>query len=371
MGFQVDPKYFDYAASAPPWQGAVDEYCEISKSFYANASSIHQQGKATKQKLLELKKEFCDLLHFYDGRLLLTATGSEANNTIIEGHLNKYPKGKILMAMDVHDSMWYASRKHLKSLKLFSPEKSGHYNLKKFVKALDADISIVCVNHVSNETGAIQPIVEIAQLCDERNVKLMVDGMQSVGHIPVNMDEIPCTYYTISGHKFGSVKGAAGVLMRDENFEPLIMGGKQEWGKRAGTEDVAAVASMVKALKRSLEVMADESKRLRQLKNELVQHFEDFPEFVINSSEPDLPGLLSVSFPGFSGREIVGALSLSGFSVSTGSACHANEMEPSRIILSMGRTDREAIGSVRISMGIGTTDVSVKELIEKIIELVR
>ncbi len=370
MEVKVDPKYFDYAASAPPWPEAIDAFAEISRSAYGNPSSIHNAGKSARHKILELKRQFCDLLGFHDGRLLLTATGSEANNTIINGHLNRFPDAKILMAMDVHDSIWYAYKNSLKKVRLFTIDKTGHYDLKEFEKALDDKITLVCINHVCNETGAIQPVKEIAEICDQKGVRLMIDGMQAMGHLQLNLDEIPFSYYTLSGHKFGSVRGAAGVLVRDNQFDGLVKGGKQEWEKRAGTENIASLASMVAALKKSLSVMKEENEKLRRLKKIILDKVGELPNAMINSHDPGLPGLVSLSFPGFSGREIVGTLALSEIAVSTGSACHANEMEPSRIIRWMGRTSEEAIGSIRISMGVGTTEQAVNELLEKLFDLV-
>lgn len=371
MKVYVDPKYFDYGASAPPWQEAFEVFTEINKTFYANPSAIHQHGKKVKQKLLELKKEFCDLLHFHDGQLLIGSTGSELNNTIIQGHLNKYQEGKILLATDVHDSIWYVNKLHFKRVRVFSLKQSGHYDLVKFENALKNDISLVCINHVCNENGAIQPVNEIADICYRKNVKLLIDGAQAIGHVPLNLNELPCTYYTFSGHKFGSVKGAAGAFIRDGDFEPLVRGGKQEWNLRAGTENIPGLASMIEALKISLSIMEKEGDRLRKMKNEIILQLKELTDVKINSKTPDLPGLLSVSFPGFSGREIVGALSMSNFAVSTGSACHSSQMEPSRVIRSMGRTRKESIGSIRISMGFGTTSESIRLLMEHLLDLVK
>jgi cysteine desulfurase len=297
MEWKVDPKYFDYAASTPPWPKAVDAFTEASLKGYANPSSIHQQGRSAKQLMLELKKEFYDLLNFNDGRLLLTSSGSEANNTIIEGHLKKYPEGRILMATDVHESIWYTNKKYPEHIKIFKIESDGHYDVKRFESALKNDITLVCINHACNETGAIQPVEKIADLCYQKQVKLLIDGMQTIGHIPLNLDEIPFSYYTISGHKFGSVKGVGGILMRDGEFDPLIYGGKQEWERRAGTENVAGLASMVAALKKSLVLLEDENERLRRLKDHMIQKIITIRTALINSHDPDLPGLLSVSFP--------------------------------------------------------------------------
>ncbi len=367
----VDPRYFDYAASSPPWKAAIEAYADSSKINYANPSSIHLHGKNVKQKLLEQKKAFCDLLHFHDGRLLLCSTGSEANNTIIEGHLKKFPDGKLLMAEDVHDSIWYASKYHQKSIKILPIDDQGRLHHEKLEHFLTSGISMVCINHICNETGVTHDIRRIADMCYRNRVKLLVDGMQAVGHVPVDLNEIHCTYYTFSGHKFGAVKGTAGALIRDDEFEPLIHGGRQEWNLRAGTENLSGVASLVSALEISLKLMEKETSRLHELRNGMISRLKQFPKLLINSPESGYPGILSISIPGVSGREMVGAMSMHGFAVSTGSACHASQLEPSRIILAMGQNKQEAIGTVRISMGYGTTSEAMEELLDRFVDAIR
>lgn len=369
MEYQADPYYFDYAASAPPWQEALDAFTLYSQKFYANPSSIHHHGKEAKNDLLTMKKELCDMVHFHDGRFLLCASGSEANNSIINGFIKKHPGGKILIAEDAHDSAWYATKAFPGKIEILPIEKDGQYQIEKFEKALSGKFSLICINHVCNETGAIQPVKELADICYRKQIRLMIDGMQSLGHLPVNLNELPCTYYTISGHKFGAVKGSAGVFMRDDQIEPLIRGGQQEWNLRAGTENLAGLASMVAALKKSVAILDEEWLRLNELKSTLISRIQSISGLLINSPQNSLPGLLSISIPDMAGRAMAGGLSISGFSVSTGSACHANQLEPSRIILAMGRSRTEAIGSLRISMGPGTTEEAVHKLSDKLIEI--
>lgn len=370
MKSHVDSKYFDYAASAPPWPEALEVFAKISRLHYGNPSSLHQHGKAAKLSMMELKKEFCDLIRFYDGRLLLTSSGSEANNTIVNGYLSKHPDAKILIGEDVHDSIWYVHEKRKKNVLVIPVDSGGQYNLTAFKKTLEEPVSLVCINHAGHETGAIQPVGEIAEICNQKNIKLLIDGAQAVGHIALNLDDLQFTYYTFAGYKFGSVRGAAGVLFRDDDFDPIIFGGKQEWGKRAGSENVAALASAVVALSKSIEMMDDENKRLRTLKEKITEKIQNLPGAIINSKKTGLPGLVSVSFPGFSGREITSALAMSGIAVSTGSACHSNQMEPSRIMMALGHSPDEALGSIRISMGVGTTEEAVDALLLNLAEIV-
>lgn len=366
----TDSSYFDYAASSPMWQESLDAFTNTAKNFFANPSSRHRQGREAKQELLTLKKACCDMLHFYDGRLLQCASGSEANNMIIEGHMSRFPKGKLLIAEDVHDSIWYVIEKYKRSIEVLKIDRFGQIPIDKLERALTKDITLLCINHVSNETGAIHPIKEIADLCARKQKKILIDGAQSIGHLPIDMNAIPFNYYTFSGHKFGGVKSVGGAFIRDDQFEPLIKGGKQEWNLRAGTEDLAGLSAVLAALNKSMESMKEEMIRLSILKKSMLEQLKQLPHVIINSPENSLPGILSVSIPGITGSELVTLLSHSGFAVSTGSACHANEMEPSRIILAMGRSKKEAIGTIRISMGIGTTTDAVNQLMEALLEII-
>lgn len=224
---------------------------------------------------------------------------------------------------------------------------------------------MVCMNHASNELGSIQPVSSIAEICSYRNIKLLVDGVQAMGKIPVDLSTLSCDYYTFSAHKFGGPRSTGGVLIRDDQFEPLIHGGEQEWNLRAGTENVPGLAASVVALKQCLQNMRDETIRLKKL----THYFQDelkkiLPDTIINSPLDRLPGLVSLSFPSHSSQEIIAGLSLSGYALSAGSACHASQVEPSRIILALGRSTEEAKGTIRISMGYGTTPVAVDSLID-------
>ena len=358
-----DPKYFDYAASVPPLKEAMDSFIETSKIYFANPSSIHAIGRKAKKKLLQLKKEFGDLLHYYDGRLMLCSSATEANNTVIEGFLRRFSGKKILVAQDAHDSIWYAVGKYPGRTVVVDIEADGKIDEDKLVSSISRDIGIVCLNHLCSETGIIHDVERLVHICQSRGMKVLVDGTQAIGHIPLNLNDIPFDYYTFSAHKFGAVRSIGGLFMRDNDFDPLLRGGKQEWGMRGGTENVSGLASAVTALRWNLQNQSAEVQRLNILSKDLSERLvKSLPGSIINSSPDGLPGLLSVSFPGFKGNEIVAATSLSGYAISTGSACHANQVEPSRIILAMGRNEKEATGTVRISMGYGTTIESIEGL---------
>jgi len=370
MILETDSAYFDYAATCPPWPEALDEFVKVSQEYYGNPSSVHSTGSNAQTKLLELRKQLCDLLKFHDGHLLLCATASEANTSIIEGHLEIIENARLLIAEDVHDSIWYAVKKHSKSIKVLGLQKDGSIDYSAFERALNDGITMVCLSHVCHETGAIHPVGNLANMCHQRQARLLVDGVQAIGHLPVDLSEIPCSYYSFSGHKFGSPKGIGGVFIRDHDFEPRIHGGKQQWNLRAGTEDIAGLAAVRVAMERSQSEIEKEKQKLNVLRNLLITELTKSRKIIVNSPFNGIPGILSLSIQGISGHELAAALSLAGYAVSTGAACQSNQMEPSRILLAMGRSRDEATGSLRISLGRGNTHESVQGLISSILEIV-
>jgi cysteine desulfurase len=367
----LDPYYFDYSASTPPYEEALEHYKSHSLNYPANPSSIHVSGKEAGRILLELKRRFCNLLDFKDGHLLLCSSATEANNTIIEGHRRKFPKGRILIAEDVHDSIWYASQRYKDHTDIIPLKEMDNPFSKINFRAIKPETSLMCINHVCNETGKIHLLAPIAEFCFLRNIKLLVDGSQAVGHIAVSLDKIPCDYYSFSAHKFGGPRSVGGLLIRDREFEPLLSGGNQEWELRAGTENLAGLAAAITALEISLANMDEQASLLNKLKTNFLDELrKGLPEVLLNTPDNGLPGFLSLSFSGFRSNEIVTALSLSGFKISTGSACHSNRIEPSRIILATGRNEKEATGTIRISIGRGNTEKSVKELSQALLDYI-
>ena len=364
-----DPRYFDYSASKPPYARALESQREIASKYFANPSSAHMKGKQAKMKINDLKEQFCNFLNFRDGRLLLCSSGTEANNLIIEGHINKKPSGSILIAENIHDSIWYATIKHKERVRVISPGSDGRISANQLKKSSDSSTSLFCISHVCNETGSIQDIESLSYFCRNHNIRMMVDGVQAVGNIPVNLEAIQSDYYTFSAHKFGGPRSVGGILIRDDEFTPLLNGGKQEWGLRAGTENLAGLAGSVAALEESLMSLEERSKHLNYLKTKFIEILKSAAvDFLINSTDNCLPGFISLSFPGMSGTGIVAALATEGFSVATGSACHDNKTTPPRIIMAIGRNEKQARGTIRISMGRGNTELSMTGLCKALLE---
>jgi cysteine desulfurase len=357
-------RYFDNAASAPPYPEALGRYQELSLRLYGNPSSSHDWGRQAHETLEASRQGFLSRLGLPEEWLVFGSGATEANNLVIRGVMEANPDGRLLLAADVHPSAWFAKDLYPKRTDFLETGPDGRILVERVLARLSRKTVLVSVLHGNNETGVIQDVKTIGAACAGKGVKLHCDGVQAMGRIPVNLSEIPFTYYTFSAHKFGGPRGVGGVIAREPVPRPQILGGGQEEGARAGTENVAGFAAALTALELSLGSQEREVPRLRLLGKRLAAELASaFPDAIVNSDlDKGLPGLVSVSFPNLIGEQIVVEMNLHGFAISAGSACGSGKMLPSRPVLAMGRTEAEALGTVRISMGRQNTEESVAQL---------
>ena len=345
--------YFDYAASTPPFKEALKLYMDASRQLFGNPSSVHTFGIAARESFRQAKSDLSGLCGFNSGFLLTTSGGTEGNNLVIRGVMERYPRGRLLLARDVHASCWFAENKYKKRTDLVPIDSSGNIIPSELKKAIRAETKLCSVLFANNETGIVHDVNMIGEICKAHAVLLHCDGVQAMGHLPLALDGLAFDFFTFSAHKFGGPRGIGGIFLRSSNFVSQISGGEQEQSLRAGTENVAGLQATVKALTSATGTLAEQTTRLRDLSRLLVELLrESSLDFVINSDlEAGLPGLVSISFPGIKGSAIVTELALRGFGISAGSACHSAKEEASRVILAMGRSRRVAEGTIRISMG--------------------
>ncbi len=364
--------YFDYAASAPPFAQVIELYARISQQFCGNPSALHMPGRAASTLLQNCKKQFLELCHAKDKLLILTSGGSEANNLVIRGVMERENKSRLLLTADTHDSAWFAHEYYRKRVDVLYPDAEGSYPVERVAALIKPKTRLLSLPHVCNETGKIHPVAEIAACCRQRNVLLHCDGVQAVGHLDINSAVAASDFYTFSAHKFGGLRGTGGIICSDQNLQPQIAGGRQEGGLRAGSENIAGLAAAGAALQICESTMSAETEKLKDLENLLGDQLKTAKlDFIFNSKPAGLPGLISLAFPGLFGINIVAELDLLGFAVSAGSACHANNTEPSRVILAIGRSKIEALGTIRISLGRHNTREAVLSLADALVESVR
>ena len=364
--------YFDYAASAPPFPGALRAQQEAAAAFFANPSATHAAGREAWRELARLREALTAMCRF-DGRLVLTSGATEANNLAIHGVMRRQPRARLLVAADTHASVWEACGRYGRQREAVPLRPDGTLPLAAVAERLTPGVALFCCSHVANETGAIHDVAALAALCERRGARCLIDGSQALGHVPVDLSAVACDFYTFSAHKFGGPRGLGGLFARSAPGEAILDGGRQQWGLRPGTENLPGLAGATEALRLSLESMAEETRRLRDLAARLAARLTSAGIRTLTNGDPrhGLPGFVSVSFPDLNGHTLAADLALRGFSVATGAACHAETPEPPRAILALGRTPAEALGTVRISLGRLTAPAAVEALAEALIETVR
>ena len=364
--------YLDYAASSPPFPEALETYRAISTVYIGNPSSSHAHGVMAREKLTEARTEFLNLLGLHSAQLTLTASGTEANNLILRGFMEAHPRAHLLLAADAHASAWFAKSRYGRRVTILPLQKDGSIPPDTLRKRITRRIKLFSAVHVCNEIGTVHPVAEFAKICKKAGILFHCDGVQALGHIVPESCHFDADYYTFSAHKFGGPRGVGGVIHQNFDLHPQIFGGEQERRFRAGTENLAGICAAQHALELSLETIELQTKRLLMLQQLLCKKLESqLDACFLNTSGSSLPGLISISLPGLLASNLVADLSLAGFSISAGSACHSNQIEPSRIILAMGGTTEQALGTVRISMGRDTTRETIEAFIPVFTEAVQ
>jgi len=363
--------YFDWAAAAPPFPEALRAQSDAAALWFGNPSATHQAGHTAQNEWRRLRDALAALCRF-DGRFIATSGATESNNLVIHGVMRAAPDARVAVAEDVHASIWEACLRYRNRMDIVPVEPDGSLSSAILEKHLKRGTALFCCSHGSNETGVIHDAESLASVCRRLDVKCLMDGSQTLGHGPVDLSVVTCDFYSFASHKFGGPRGFGGLFTRCDPGEPLFNGGRQQWGLRAGTENLPGLAGTVEALRLSIEAMPSETIRLRALALLVLKALRDANlEFVMNGDPATgLPGFVSCSFPGLNGSALAADLGLRGFDVATGSACHADVIEPSRVIMALDKDIRRATGAIRISFGRLTTSESVEAFAAALVDTV-
>ena len=365
--------YLDYNATTPMSPEVLDFYKE-QLELYANASSLHEDGRRAKKEIEIARKNVADLVNVLPEEIIFTSGGSESNNTVFNTMINlgkKLGKNLIVTTEIEHPCVLEASKR----LADFGMEVVNlpvdEYGLVKedeYKAALERNPLLVSVMTANNEIGTVQNIKKLAQLAHEKGALFHTDAVQAAGKIPVDLKDWDVDYATFSGHKIYGPKGVGALFVKTGcKIEPLIRGGHQEKGFRAGTYNAPSIAAYGKAAelaKADIEHYTTHTKALREkLKNGLL---EKIPNIKVNGHpEKVLPNTLDISFPGAEGEAILLHLDLLGVDVSTGSACASGSLEPSHVLMATGLGPELAHGSIRFSFGKYNTEKDVDYILEK------
>jgi cysteine desulfurase len=311
--------------------------------------------------LNQARSEVADILGCRPEQIIFTSGGSEANNTVIKGVSLLRGKGHIITSKIEHESVLGACRQMEKQgieVTYLAADDNGKIRSSDVKRAIRSETILISIMHANNETGILQPVREIAKIARERNIPFHTDAVQSFGKIEVKVDDIGCEFLSITAHKINGPKECGALFFRGTaKFDPLIFGGSQERELRAGTEGIHQIAGFGTAARLAGGKMKREFQRLSELRKTLVDGLkEKIPDVIINEAAPSdqMPGTISATFPGRDGLRLLAGLDCYEIAVSIGSACTADRIEPSHVLLGMGKGETYALSTIRISMGCDT-----------------
>jgi cysteine desulfurase len=362
--------YFDHNATTAPSDEVREAMTAALRDDFGNASSIHHYGQAAKQSLETARREVAAMLGASEKEIVFLSGGTEANNLAILGVAS--PGDHVITSAIEHPAVLNPCARLAElgvAMTILPPNAAGRVDPDDVRRALRPETRLVSIMHANNETGVIQPVEEIARVTREAGALLHVDGVQAAGKIPVDLPSLGADMYSISGHKFHGPKGTGALFVRQGvKLKPLLLGGRQERERRAGTENVPGAVALGCAARWVRQHGAAEAERLRALRDRLEEGIlASVPDVSVNGDRRlRIPNTTSLRFDGIDGEAVVIALDLRGFAVSTGSACSSGAVEPSHVLLAMGLAACEARSSVRFSLGRPNTVEQVDALVEAV-----
>jgi len=362
--------YFDHNATTPLDPRVREAMAPWLGERFGNPSSAHRRGREARAAVEEARERVARLLGGRASEIVFTASGTEANGTVVRSAgLGAGGRGRIVLSSFEHPSVRAAAERLERSgmeVVRVPPGPDGVVPAAAFVAALAPETRLACLMLANNELGTLQPVAEAARACRERGVPLLSDAVQAVGKVPVDAGARGADYLVLGAHKFGGPLGAAALWVREgAALEPLLAGGGQERGLRAGTENVAALVGLGEAARLAREELPRRGRELAALRDRLETGIGAIPGARLHcAGAPRLPQTCHVAFPGIEGQALAGRLDAAGFAVSTGAACKSGRPEPSAALLAMGIDPDEALGSIRVSLGVSNTAEEVDAFLE-------
>ena len=369
---QRDRIYLDHNATTPVAPRVKEAMREYLADMHGNAGSIYHDGRRAKRAMDDARRRVAGLVGCTARRIVFTGGGSEANNLAIKGVAgNHLVSGKHVITSTIeHPSVLrtcgWLERIGFKVTYL-PVDRHGLVIIGDLEAAMDDNTDLVTIMMANNETGSIQPIADLARVAHDHGALFHTDAVQAVGKMPVDVARLGVDLLTMSGHKLYGPKGVGALFVgRDVDLEPLVHGGGQEWGLRAGTENAPGIAAFGLAASLAAEGLGDMGTRVLELRDRLWHGIAALvPEARLNGHPfQRLPNTLNVTLPGFRGESMVLALDQRGVALSSGSACRAGSPEPSHALLAMGLSEEEAHCALRFSLGIDTTAQQIDRTVE-------
>ena len=371
--------YLDHAATTPVDPEVAEAMARVYRDGPGNPSSIYAEGRAARAIVDQAREHVAAAIGATPGEIVFTGGGTEADNLALRGVLKAgraQRDGLVTVATEHHavldTARDLAEHAHVR-LSVVGVDAQGRVAPQAIAAALDDRTALVSVMHANNEIGTLQPLAEIGALCRERGITFHSDAVQSVGALDVDMRKIPVDLVSLNAHKFYGPKGVGALYVRTgTRIATMQTGGGQEKGRRTGTENVAGIVGLGVAMRISTERRSTESPRQAALRDRLIDGVaRAIPDTIVTGHRTErLPNNASFVFRGADGASLVMALDMAGFAVSSGSACTSGDTEPSAVILALGIDRETAKGSLRVTVGRGTTDADVDAFLAALPEIV-
>lgn len=370
--------YADNAATTKMSKTAKDAMIDCMDKFYANPSSLHSVGQEAKEVLEQARETMVKYLGCEPREIYFTSGGSEADNqAIISAARQGAKKGKkhiISTAFEHHAVLHTLNRleKEGFEIELLDVGEYGMVSAKQVEDAIREDTALVTIMYANNEIGSILPIGQIGEVCKNKGVLFHTDAVQAAGHLKIDVKKENIDMLSLSAHKFHGPKGV-GVLYarRGVVLTNIIDGGAQERGKRAGTENVPAIVSMAAAFEEANLNLDKNTPRITKMRDKLIDGLLKIPHSILNGDRQDrLPGNVNICFEGIEGESILLLLDMKGISASSGSACTSGSLDPSHVLLAIGRPHEIAHGSLRLSLSEYNTEEEIDYMIKTIPEVI-
>lgn len=376
--------YLDNSATTQVRKEVLDAMIPYFTEIYGNASSVHTYGQEAKQALTKSREKFAKLINAqFAEEIIFTSCGTESDNISIVGSLLANEGKHIITSKIEHHAVLYTCQNLEKKgykVDYISVNKSGRINLEELNNKITDDTVIVSIMHANNEIGVIEPIEEISKILEEKNknrknkILLHTDAVQTAGKLKLDVQKLGIDLLSVSGHKFYGPKGIGALYIRKgTKISPLFHGGHHEFGMRPGTENIAEIVGMTKALELANEELEEESKKIYTLRNKLMDGIvAKIPDVVINTDiKYAVPSVLSVSFNCIEGESLLLMLDVAQIAASAGSACATGSSEPSHVLSAIGATPIAAQGTLRFSLGRYNTQEDIDYVLDVLPKLVK
>lgn len=370
--------YFDNSATTKTDERVIEAMMPYITENYGNPSSIYKIGRENRKAVEEAREQVAKALNCEPNEIYFTNGGSESDNTAIRGIAYAYKnKGNHIITSKIEHPAVLETCKQLEKegfeVSYIGVDENGIIKLDELKNAIKPTTTLISIMFANNEIGTIEPIEEIGKIAKENNIFFHTDAVQAVGNVEIDVKQLNIDALSMSGHKFYGPKGIGALYVKKGiKFEKLINGGHQERNKRAGTENVAGIVGLGKAIELAYQELDEHNKKIKELRDYYVEQVKaKIPYIRINGDETKrLPGNSNISFRFIEGEGLLLNLDLKGICASSGSACTSGSLDPSHVLLAIGLPHEIAHGSLRISIGKYNTKEEVDYLVENLVEII-